>query len=44
MLSTRVSWGEKLEGGVPIVQEMGEPVETPGHNFISLVKELGIFA
>ena len=43
-LSTRVSLGEEWEGGVPVVQEMREPVEAPGHDFISLVEELGIFA
>ena len=44
MLSTRFSWGEKWEGGIPIVQEMGEPVEAPGHYFISLVKVAVILA
>ena len=44
MLSTRVSWGEKWEGGVPIVQQVGEPVQAPGHDFIPLVQVAFILA
>ena len=44
LLSTRFSWGEKREGGIPIVQEMGELVEAPGHDFISLVRVAVILA